>query len=442
MLGNICLWILYFICVLAPYSMLLPLSTPYFFIFIIAAFVLPLISLLVANLIKKDTPYMTKGAQTLKMRRALMHPICHLFIATSIFTVLAVSGKYLGSHDMFSLVSFFKEIMSAATGEHLLEAIFMAVPIPLAVLIYFLKWSFSHRNMSLRRRGFWYITLYVLALAMIAVPAALLGVRLSDYHSFLGAFNNKIFLYALVGVILFVDACITFGLMIRHHKFKKYAKIRMARLGDVDDPDDYTVKELIAEEGYQLTEKKANKLQKKLEKKVTKENDKLHKKVDKLEKKEANQEKVEEPKASDVKEPEAPKACQPQNQPLNEEEMKAQEEAQKAQEEAQKAEEEAKKAEEEAKKAEEKALKEAKKAEKAEKRAEKKALREEKREDNRIKRLEKRASRLNNRADRVSGRADKVLDKANDKKAKKAEKAEMRAAEKQAKEAPKTEEQQ
>jgi len=274
------LWILYFLCVIAPFTVLLPMSRLYF-VFWIVAFFLPLVVMLISNKIKNDTPYVIMPAKSLKMKRVLYHPVFSLFIATSMYTVFAVAAHHLETYDMLSRpIGFFREAFSALTsGTNSLVGLFIFLPVGLAVLVYFLKWAFSHGNKGLRFRGFIYILFYVLSVAVMFLPIAFLDARPSDYIKFINSYNNKMFLILLLGLMFLIDAIITLSIACKWRKNRKLAKLRLARLHDKESFEDYSKYELKVEEGYQIEKKKADKAQKKLLKKVQKQNKRIHKAV-------------------------------------------------------------------------------------------------------------------------------------------------------------------
>ena len=288
------LWLLYFISALVPYLLLIPLNN-YYFIFAICAFVVPLIAILVSNLIKDDTNYVKHPVRSLKLKRALYHPVFTLLISTSLFAFFATISNYLGNdyNVASNILNVFKEGISAITGKtNFMFGLFIFLGASIAVLFYFFKWLFSRSNLGLGGRGFWYVLIYTISLAMVLVPVIFMKVTFNDYFLIFDA--NKLLMYILLGCLVGIDLLITIALGCRYKRHCRLGKHRLARLHDKDDWDEYTRKELKYEAAFIREAKVADKKQAKLLKKVKKQNKKIHKQTAKLEKKNAKKAQKEE----------------------------------------------------------------------------------------------------------------------------------------------------
>ena len=291
MIKKVFQWIIYFICLLAPFTILLPIENQYYFIFILVAFGMSLLTTLIANRIKDDTYYVIMPAKTV-LKRGLIHPEISLLCATALYAAFGTAYHHLGTDfDFLSRpINYFREGISAITGGMIeggdiartFDGIFMVLP-AIALIIFLFKFLFSAHTKSLGWRVFWYVIFYGFALANAVLPrlfGTAKGVLTSDYIAALNNGSNKLFVILLVVFCVLYDVLITINLFVRIRKFHKLAENRYERLHDIDDIDEYTHSQLIEQEAYERHLKKIDKEQAKLNKKLEKDNKRLHKKTE------------------------------------------------------------------------------------------------------------------------------------------------------------------
>jgi len=276
-------WLLYFICLFAPFMMLLPINFGYNWLLIIGAFLVSMLTILVVNK-KKDDTHLVIMPASMVMKRALIHPEISLLCASSLFSSVAILHGHLGAdYNIFS-GSYFNEALSAFTsGKNAIVGILMFLP-ALSLVLFLFKFLLSAHTKSLKTRTVWYIILYIISLATLVLTFGFTKVVPADYFAALKIKNNMILVIAICAVCLLFDIIMTLSLWRRSCKFRKLAINRQERLHDIDDIDEYTRKQLLEEQAFEVHQKRVDKKQRKLNKKLFKQNKKLHKKAAKFEK--------------------------------------------------------------------------------------------------------------------------------------------------------------